>query len=52
MIDAQCSIPVFEGLFPDPHNTQVLRLLFLLAIGMDWPNYVCTQMKRLLFLRR
>ena len=31
MIDAQCSIPVFEGLFPDPHNTQVLRLLFLLC---------------------
>ena len=31
MIDAQCLIPVFEGLFPDPHNTQVLRLLFLLC---------------------
>ena len=25
----QCSIPVFNGLFPQPHNKAVLRLLFL-----------------------
>jgi hypothetical protein len=25
----QCSIPVFDGLFPEPHNTAVLRLLFV-----------------------
>ncbi|RDB25667.1 hypothetical protein Hypma_006970 [Hypsizygus marmoreus] len=24
----QCAIPVFEGLLPEPHNTQVMRLLF------------------------
>lgn len=24
----QCSIPVFEGLLPEPHNTQVLTLLY------------------------
>ena len=27
----QCSIPVFAGLLPDPHNAQVLRLLFVLC---------------------
>jgi hypothetical protein len=27
----QCSIPVFEGLLPEPHNTILLDLLFLLA---------------------
>ncbi|KIM59741.1 hypothetical protein SCLCIDRAFT_83123, partial [Scleroderma citrinum Foug A] len=26
----QCSIPVFVGLLPDPHNMQVLHLLFVL----------------------
>lgn len=24
----QCSIPVFEGLLPEPHNTNILKLLF------------------------
>jgi len=27
----QCTIPVFEGLLPEPHNTRVLKLLFDLA---------------------
>ncbi|KAF8835367.1 hypothetical protein BDN67DRAFT_1040256 [Paxillus ammoniavirescens] len=27
----QCSIPVFEKLLPEPYNTQVLQLLFLLC---------------------
>lgn len=27
----QCSIPVFSALLPDPHNTQVLHLLFTLC---------------------
>lgn len=27
----QCSIPVFAGLLLDPHNAQVLRLLFVLS---------------------
>jgi hypothetical protein len=27
----QCSIPVFEGLLPEPHNTIVLKLLFTMA---------------------
>ena len=27
----QCSIPVFAGLLPDPHNARVLRLLFILC---------------------
>lgn len=27
----QCSIPVFAGLLPDPHNSQVLNLLFVLS---------------------
>jgi hypothetical protein len=27
----KCAIPVFDGLLPDPHNTEVLRLLFTLA---------------------
>src|ERR1700685_2728114 len=25
----ECSIPVFEGLLPEPHNSTILRLLFL-----------------------
>jgi hypothetical protein len=25
----QCSIPVFDGLLPEPHNAVILRLLFL-----------------------
>ena len=31
VICVQCSIPVFAGLLPDPHNAQVLRLLFILC---------------------
>ncbi|KJA15697.1 hypothetical protein HYPSUDRAFT_114344, partial [Hypholoma sublateritium FD-334 SS-4] len=27
----KCSIPVFEGLLPEPHNTNVLNVLFVLA---------------------
>jgi hypothetical protein len=27
----QCAIPVFDGLLPEPHNRQILKLLFLLA---------------------
>jgi len=27
----QCSIPVFEGLLPEPHNSTVLNLLYTLA---------------------
>lgn len=27
----QCSIPVFEDLLPEPHNTVILDLLFVLA---------------------
>ncbi|KJA12873.1 hypothetical protein HYPSUDRAFT_1084937, partial [Hypholoma sublateritium FD-334 SS-4] len=27
----KCSIPVFEGLLPEPHNTHVLNVLFALA---------------------
>src|ERR1700733_3593756 len=27
----QCSIPVFEGLLPEPHNLAILQLLFHLA---------------------
>lgn len=27
----QCSIPVFEGLLPEPHNSNVLSVLFILA---------------------
>ncbi|KJA13829.1 hypothetical protein HYPSUDRAFT_99722, partial [Hypholoma sublateritium FD-334 SS-4] len=27
----QCSIPVFEGLLPEPHNTDVLNVLYVLA---------------------
>lgn len=30
-IDRQCSIPVFDGLLPEPYNEAVLRLLFLAA---------------------
>ncbi|KAG8894351.1 hypothetical protein FRB99_001342 [Tulasnella sp. 403] len=29
----QCAIPVFDDLFPDPHNSQILDFLFTLA---DW----------------
>ena len=31
VICVQCSIPVFAGLLPDPHNARVLRLLFVLC---------------------
>jgi hypothetical protein len=31
MIDEQCSIPVFEGLLSEPHNSTVLQLLFHMA---------------------
>ena len=31
MMDEQCSIPVFEGLLPEPYNSSVLQLLFYLA---------------------
>ncbi|KIJ15688.1 hypothetical protein PAXINDRAFT_76372 [Paxillus involutus ATCC 200175] len=31
MTGVQCSIPVFAGLLPDPHNVQVLCLLFVLC---------------------
>lgn len=31
MLFLKCSIPVFEGLLPEPHNTKVLNLLFALA---------------------
>ena len=27
----QCAIPVFDGLLPEPYNTQICRLLFSLA---------------------
>lgn len=27
----KCSIPVFEGLLPEPHNTNVMEILFALA---------------------
>lgn len=27
----QCSIPVFAGLLPEPHNSNVIRLLFVLC---------------------
>ncbi|KAH7917705.1 hypothetical protein BV22DRAFT_1025919 [Leucogyrophana mollusca] len=27
----QCAIPVFDSLLPEPHNSSILRLLFLLA---------------------
>ena len=27
----QCGIPVFDGLFPEPHNARVLKLLFVMA---------------------
>jgi hypothetical protein len=27
----QCSIPIFEGLLPEPHNTVILKLLFTMA---------------------
>jgi hypothetical protein len=29
LIIDQCAIPVFDGLLPEPHNTVVLRLIFL-----------------------
>ncbi|KIO30648.1 hypothetical protein M407DRAFT_20363 [Tulasnella calospora MUT 4182] len=28
----QCCIPCFEGLFPEPHNQHILRLLYTLAL--------------------
>jgi hypothetical protein len=27
----QCAIPVFDGLLPEPHNSEVLQLLFVAA---------------------
>jgi hypothetical protein len=30
-IRAQCAIPVFDGLLPEPHNERVLQLLFITA---------------------
>jgi hypothetical protein len=27
----QCAIPVFDGLLPEPHNTAIINLLYLLA---------------------
>ncbi|KIM83848.1 hypothetical protein PILCRDRAFT_68635, partial [Piloderma croceum F 1598] len=27
----QCAIPVFDGLLPEPHNSAVLDLLFVIA---------------------
>ncbi|KIJ60703.1 hypothetical protein HYDPIDRAFT_98197, partial [Hydnomerulius pinastri MD-312] len=32
----QCAIPVFEDLVPDPHNTRILQLLYLLA---EWHGF-------------
>jgi hypothetical protein len=31
MRSSKCAIPVFEGLLPEPHNSTVLRLLFICA---------------------
>ncbi|RDB18725.1 hypothetical protein Hypma_014644 [Hypsizygus marmoreus] len=31
----QCAMPVFQGLLAEPYNSQILRLLFHLRIGMD-----------------
>lgn len=31
LIDCQCAIPVFDGLLPEPHNSSIMRLLFLCA---------------------
>jgi hypothetical protein len=31
MRSSKCAIPVFEGLLPEPHNSNVLRLLFICA---------------------
>jgi hypothetical protein len=36
LVFSQCSIPVFEGLLPPPHNKIVLDLLFTLA---TWNAY-------------
>ncbi|KIK21724.1 hypothetical protein PISMIDRAFT_77613, partial [Pisolithus microcarpus 441] len=27
----QCAIPIFTGLLPEPHNGQIIKLLFVLA---------------------
>lgn len=37
----QCSIPVFEGLLDDPHDTILMNLLFLLA---TWHAYAKLRM--------
>jgi hypothetical protein len=31
LIDCQCAIPVFDGLLPEPHNSSIMRLLFVCA---------------------
>jgi hypothetical protein len=31
LINWQCAIPVFENLLPEPHNSNILRLLFTFA---------------------
>ena len=31
----KCAIPVFEELLPEPHNRQLLELLFLLAYWQE-----------------
>ena len=31
ILKSQCVIPCIEGLFPEPHNTSVIELLFILA---------------------
>jgi hypothetical protein len=31
MAFSKCAIPVFEGLLPEPHNSAILRLLFVCA---------------------
>ena len=30
-MSSKCAIPVFEGLLPEPHNSSILRLLFICA---------------------
>ncbi|KAJ7062848.1 hypothetical protein C8F01DRAFT_105567 [Mycena amicta] len=37
----QCAIPVFDGLFPDEHNTRILTLLFRLA---EWHSFAKLRM--------
>ncbi|KAF7292248.1 hypothetical protein MIND_01252200 [Mycena indigotica] len=37
----QCAIPAFNGLFPEPHNKRLLRLLFRLA---EWHSFAKLRM--------